>query len=313
MVRLWTLEAAAHGAEFCSYFRWRQVPFAQEQMHAGLLRPDHEIATGGEEAKQAAEDLQLLSLPKKTGKAPVAMVFSYEADWLFQTQPQGQDFRYIELTFEMYSALRQLGLNIDIISPDADLGGYQMVVIPSLPILTTEQVTRIAALDVPILFGPRSGSKTADLQIPTELPPGPLQEVMPIKVTRVGSMRPGLPDSASRWVEEMEASSVSEEFSESGQGYVYKDNNIRYLSIWPTVDLLAALFQAMGVESGLQLFSLPPGLRVRRHEGFVFAFNYGLSACDLKRVFPTLGEDQLIIGSMSLSAAETAVWKSSPD
>jgi beta-galactosidase len=40
MVRLWTIEAMAHGAEMVSYFRWRQVPFAQEQMHAGLLRPD---------------------------------------------------------------------------------------------------------------------------------------------------------------------------------------------------------------------------------------------------------------------------------
>jgi beta-galactosidase GanA len=36
----WTWEAFAHGAECVSYFRWRQAPFAQEQYHAGLLRPD---------------------------------------------------------------------------------------------------------------------------------------------------------------------------------------------------------------------------------------------------------------------------------
>ncbi len=35
MVRLWTLEALAHGAEVVGYFRWRQVPYAQEQYHAG--------------------------------------------------------------------------------------------------------------------------------------------------------------------------------------------------------------------------------------------------------------------------------------
>ena len=40
MIRLWTWEAFAHGAEAVCYFRWRQVPFAQEQMHAGMLRPD---------------------------------------------------------------------------------------------------------------------------------------------------------------------------------------------------------------------------------------------------------------------------------
>ena len=40
MVRLWSHEAFAHGAEVVSYFRWRQAPFAQEQFHAALNRPD---------------------------------------------------------------------------------------------------------------------------------------------------------------------------------------------------------------------------------------------------------------------------------
>ncbi|MEK9978550.1 MAG: beta-galactosidase, partial [Paracoccaceae bacterium] len=35
MVRLWTWEAFAHGAEAVCYFRWRQAPMSQEQMHAG--------------------------------------------------------------------------------------------------------------------------------------------------------------------------------------------------------------------------------------------------------------------------------------
>ena len=47
MVRLWSWEAFAHGAEAVCYFRWRQAPFAQEQMHAGLLRPDSAPAQRG--------------------------------------------------------------------------------------------------------------------------------------------------------------------------------------------------------------------------------------------------------------------------
>ncbi len=123
MVRLWTLEAMAHGAELVSYFRWRQLPFAQEQMHAGLLRTDGEDAPAAEEARQCATDIKTLGEPGEIPKS-VALLFSYEADWLFQAQPQGKSFRYIELAFEMYSALRQLGLDIDIVSPHADLGGY---------------------------------------------------------------------------------------------------------------------------------------------------------------------------------------------
>lgn len=59
MVRLWTWQAFAHGAEVVSYFRWRQAPFAQEQMHAGLNRPDCSLDQGGIEATQVAEELQL--------------------------------------------------------------------------------------------------------------------------------------------------------------------------------------------------------------------------------------------------------------
>ena len=51
MVRLWTWQALAHGAEVVSYFRWRQAPFAQEQMHTGLHRPDRSLDQGGIEAR----------------------------------------------------------------------------------------------------------------------------------------------------------------------------------------------------------------------------------------------------------------------
>ncbi len=58
MVRLWTLEALARGAQLVSYFRWRQAAHAQEQMHAGLLRPDGVAAAGLAEVQQVAPRLR---------------------------------------------------------------------------------------------------------------------------------------------------------------------------------------------------------------------------------------------------------------
>ena len=61
VVRLWAWEALAHGAEVVSFFRWRQAPFAQEQMHAGLNRPDNVLDIGGHEAARGrARDRQRL-------------------------------------------------------------------------------------------------------------------------------------------------------------------------------------------------------------------------------------------------------------
>ena len=83
MVRLWTLEAHAHGADVVSYFRWRQAPFAQEQMHAGLNLPHaHELSPGGREAAAAAEDLARLGDLPASARAPVAIVYDYEAHWI---------------------------------------------------------------------------------------------------------------------------------------------------------------------------------------------------------------------------------------
>ena len=70
MARLWAWEAFAHGAEVVTYFRWRQAPFAQEQMHAGLLRPDSEPAPAYHEAKQVAEELKAVGIDGRRHQGP---------------------------------------------------------------------------------------------------------------------------------------------------------------------------------------------------------------------------------------------------
>jgi beta-galactosidase len=125
MVRFWTWEAFAHGAECVSYFRWRQAPFAQEQYHAGLLRPDSVEAPAFGEARQVARELA--QLPEvEEARAPVALVFDYASAWAWAVQPQGAGCDYFRLVFEVYRGLRKLGLSVDILPPDtADLGGYR--------------------------------------------------------------------------------------------------------------------------------------------------------------------------------------------
>ncbi len=66
MVRLWSWEAFAHGAAVVSFFRWRQAPFAQEQMHAGLLRPDSSEAEAWPEIALLAAELGQIALPEPT-------------------------------------------------------------------------------------------------------------------------------------------------------------------------------------------------------------------------------------------------------
>jgi beta-galactosidase len=287
MVRLWTLEAMAHGAELVSYFRWRQAPFAQEQMHSGLLRPDRVDDVAAEEVRQAAGEIATLSM---AGAAPkqVALVFSYEAAWVLDTQPQGADFRYFALVMAMYTALRRLGLDVDIVPPDALLHDYKMVVVPTLPILPVG----FPDYSGPILFGPRTGSKTADFAIPANLPPGPLQDRLPLKVTRVESSR-----EHPRWREHVETDLPEEDG-------VYRSGNIRYLSCWPDDAQLAVVFTEMAREAGLLVTTLGPDLRIRRLGNLNFAFNYGPETLTL----PPASRD-FVLGGDVLPPAGVSVWR----
>lgn len=308
MVALWTLEAYAHGAEFTAFFRWRQAPFAQEQMHAGLLRPDSSDAEAADEARIAAQAIAQLG-EQRIAKAPVALVLSYEAAWVCGIQPQGQSFRYLELTYQWYSALRAAGLDVDIVSTDADLSEYRAVFVPTLPIVRGEFAAKLAALDCPVLIGPRSGSKNDSFCIPEGLAPGELRGAMPITITRVESLRDGVVEQGdgwtiSRWREDVSSEIEPELSLMDGRGIVYSSDNLRYIAAWPDRDLLDLLIGRMADEAGVDLLALPYGLRIRRSTTHIFAFNYSTKVIDAA----ALGLGEPVWGDASIGPAGVAVW-----
>ncbi len=307
MVRLWTLEAMAHGAELVSYFRWRQVPFAQEQMHAGLLRPDSVDDVAVAEVRQAAADIAALG---EAGAPPlrVAVIFDYQSDWVTDIQPQGSGFSALRTTFEYYSALRQLGLDIDIVAPDADIDAYNLVVIPCMPILADRLVDRLANFPGQVLIGPRTGSKTADFQIPANLPPGKLQRLLQIKVTRVESLRCGIVEQGEQfevqnWLEHIDAGFAPLAKTKSGLGVAWQTGHLTYVAASIGPSGLKSLFKAICEQAGLAPLDLPPDLRLRSNGRLRFAFNYGPSAIEL----PDTVAGEFQIGSREIDPAGVSV------
>ena len=308
MVALWTLEAMAHGAEIVSYFRWRQAPFAQEQMHAGLLRPDSKDAPAAGEARLAADVIEQIGA-QEIAKAKVALVFSYEAAWVCGIQPQGKSFRYLELAFEWYSALRRRGLDVDMVSPDAPLDGYAAVFVPTMPIAGDAFVTKLGDLDCPVVLGPRSGSKTDSLTIPPNLAPGDLHGLIPLTIARVESLRDGVTEagdgwSVSRWLEVVETDLEPELALKDGRGVVFAKDHIRYCAAWPDRSLLDLLVDRVGSEAGLDLMTLPEGLRIRRSASHIFAFNYAAHSVDAG----PLGLGEPVFGASQMEPAATSIW-----
>ncbi|WP_071795781.1 beta-galactosidase [Natronohydrobacter thiooxidans] len=279
MVRLWTWEAFAHGAEAVCYFRWRQAPFAQEQMHAGLLRPDSAPAPGLREAEAVARELA--EAPEvDDGPADVALIFDYASAWAWETQPQGADFDYFRLVFGWYRALRRLGLNIDILPPDTtDLSRWKLVLAPGLFTLSPELRAALPSCPGQVVFGPRANSKTPDFAIPADLPPD--LPGLVAKVTRVESLPPGIGVALEgggqflHWAEEVETSARVLSRRADGLPALIAADNLAYLAGWPDDITLRRLLSQLCADAGIATVDLPETLRMRRAGGRRFWLNYG--------------------------------------
>jgi len=185
MVRLWALEAFAHGAEVVCFFRWRQAPFAQEQMHAGLLLPDGRLSAGGREIQSLAEELNTMNGIGE-GAPCVGLVFDYPSQWAWDVQPQDEQFDYFRLVYDVYRGLRRRNILVDILSPDdKDIDKYICVFAPGLFSNTDSLKAAASKRETHLVMGPRFGSRTKDFVIPITLPPN----LNGLKVTAVETLR----------------------------------------------------------------------------------------------------------------------------
>ncbi len=282
MVRLWSWEAFAHGAEAVCYFRWRQAPFAQEQMHAGLLRPDSADAQGMVEAQQVA--VELADAPDVAlHQAKVALVFDYDADFAWVVQPHGVGLSYFELVFDMYRALRRAGLSVDILpATTRNFDGYGLIAAPALMHIPADLKNALAASGAQVLLGPRSGARTAEMEIPVPLPPA--FPGLDLTIPFVESLRPDalVPlqngghlrcyrDALTGAAEVIEATT-------DGRPVVVSQGTVTYIGGMLDDVALSRLVRVACRKAAIEVFDLPSGVRMRDTGCERFWFNYSAAA-----------------------------------
>ena len=318
MIRLWTLEAFAHGAECVCFFRWQQAHFAQEQMHAGLLRPDHSKAQAWSEAEQAIADAAAIDLEHQESEpAPVAIVTNVVGQWVSDIERQGEGYDFDQVQFDYYRALREIGVDVDFVSPDEDLAAYALVLVPALPIVSDEFVERCRQAAAPIIFGPRCGAKTDEFGLPENLPPGPLQALLPIRVLSVETLRNDCEEPllwnehayVSRcWREELDATAVDEivaNYDDGGPAVVSHDR-FTYIATLTGVAFLRDFLRDRCRSAGIVTTELPADVRLRKRGKLTFAFNYAEEPRDLD--LPAAAN--ILLGHSTIDAHGVTVWES---
>lgn len=326
MVRYWGWEAFAHGAEVMSWFRWRQAPFAQEQMHTGLLLPDGSDDIAAREVARVNEELALFAgLDTETRAAPIALVFDYASDRAQRThQPGARTHDPLSFAQDVHAACRRLGVDIDVISPDADLSVYKVLLLPTCTIDEGDFVDRLEACagssdgdGATLVLFPRTGSKTAEFSIPSTLPPGEFRRLIDVRVVRIETLPPTeQPEAAGvtthAWRECIESALEPEARFDDGWGFHYRSGSTHYINAIPDRRGLRTLLEPILRDAGLEPRDLGAGLRIRRLGEVTFAFNVGPGSVTLDGRLPDSAgmpdSGPLLIGERTLGVGDVAAW-----
>lgn len=282
MIKLWAFEALFHGAEVLSIFRWRQVPFAQEQMHSGLLRVDGKKTKAVEELEEFLQESRQLNLSADAKSPRIALIFDYPSCWIHDLEPKACGFNYFQLIFDFYTALRELGQNVDIISKEDSFESYQAIFCPALVGIDKSFIHKIQKSEVKIFAGPRTGSKTKDFQIPDNLGPGVLQDILPIKVSRSESLRHSVKmavksaDFFGHSYREIIETDLDPILSfEDGLGCLFGRNANFYLGSVLNRRGLKEVCRLFLNQTEIEIIDLPQGTRARQLDPYLLLTNYG--------------------------------------
>lgn len=315
MVRLWSWEAFAHGASTVSFFRWRQVPYGPEQMLSGLNRPDGVISTGGVEAETVAKEIEKIRSLPAMARGDVALLFDYRTVWTSAIQPNGAGQSHLAHAQSWFSALRQVGLDVDIVQPGASLGGYKLIVVPSLSFLTEATIAALRSSTGFLVVGPRTGSKDGTFAIPADLPPGPFQGLLDLKVTQVSSLRPGagsgvtgesIQGRVTEWREDIETRlPVIAHYDDDGAPAIVGTKRIWYIGCHGDKAFTSTVMRSAAQQAGLRLVNIPETVRLRRRDKLTFAFNYGSDSWTAE-VPPGA---RFLIGSRQVGPYDLAIWE----
>jgi beta-galactosidase len=138
-LRLQSMQAIAHGADGVLYFQWRQSKAGSEKFHSAIV--PHEGSDHGRIFQQVAQigaELERISFDVVGSRiiSHVAILMDWQNWWAVEYQPGPSDrLHYWEEIKSHYYALHRSNVAVDIVSPDADLGGYRLVIAPLLYML----------------------------------------------------------------------------------------------------------------------------------------------------------------------------------
>jgi beta-galactosidase len=189
MMRLWSWQALAHGADAVLFFQMRASRGACEKYHGAVIghagRPDTRVLR--EVAQLGAEFGRLggATLGART-PAQVALLFDWDSWWALEmSDGPSRLVRYQQTVLAYYTALWEAGVDVDVVPVTAGLTAYDVVVAPVLHMLKGDLARRledVAARGGSVVTTFLSGRVDEDDNAFLMDVPGPLAPLMGVRV-----------------------------------------------------------------------------------------------------------------------------------
>ncbi|MDR6320687.1 beta-galactosidase [Actinoplanes couchii] len=150
VMRLWSWQAVAHGADAVLFFQMRAGRGASEKYHGAVIghsgrsdtRVFQEVAALGAELSA----LGSVTLGART-PARVALLFDWDSWWALEiSDGPSRLVRYLDVVTAYHRALWTLGVDLDVVPVTASLTDYDVVVAPALHMLKGDLAERLSAV-----------------------------------------------------------------------------------------------------------------------------------------------------------------------
>lgn len=145
LLRLWSLQAVARGADAVCFFQWRASRQGSEKFHSAMV--SHAGAHGRtfQQVRQLGADLA--ALDAVTGSpvpAEVAVLHDWDSWWASGAPGRPSNrLDHAELLGRWHAALWAGHRTTDLAHPEGDLCGYRLVVVPNLYLLSDTALDRL--------------------------------------------------------------------------------------------------------------------------------------------------------------------------
>ena len=143
-----SLAHVAMGADAVCYFQWRQSKAGAEKFHSAMVPHAGEDSAVFRDVCELGADLNTLAdnglLGTKLAKSKVAVVFDYESEWATEhTATPTQKVHHVDEPLQWFRALADHGVTADVVPVRGAWDDYEMVVLPSVYLLSEETTRRV--------------------------------------------------------------------------------------------------------------------------------------------------------------------------